>query len=205
MKTVIIDYGAGNVFSVRTALERLGCTATVTCDRGEVASADRVILPGVGHASAAMERLRATGLGTLIPRLTAPVLGICLGMQLMCAHTEEGGVEGLGIFSETVRKFDAGNRIPHMGWNNICGLASPLFDGITEGERMYFVHSFYVPPNPHTVAACDYGGTFSAAMQRGNFYACQFHPEKSAAAGERILLNFINGCANSASTIKNDQ
>lgn len=203
MKTVIIDYGAGNVFSVRTALERLGCPATVTYDQKEIASADRVIFPGVGHASAAMEQLRTTGLDTLIPRLEMPVLGICLGMQLMCARTEEGGAEGLGIFPETVRKFDAGNRVPHMGWNNIGGLASPLFDGIAEGERMYFVHSFYVPANAHTVATCDYGGAFSAAMQKDNFYACQFHPEKSAAAGERILLNFLNGCG--SETIKNNE
>lgn len=191
MRTVIIDYGAGNVFSVRTAVGRLGFEADVSCDARVIAAADRVIFPGVGHAAAAMERLRATGLDVLIPRLEMPVLGICLGMQLMCARTEEGGEQGLGIFPEAVHGFGTGMRVPHMGWNGITGLRSPLFKGIADGERFYFVHSYYVPENPYTIAGCDYGLPFSAAMRRDNFYGVQFHPEKSGVPGGRILLNFL--------------
>lgn len=192
MRTVIIDYGAGNVFSVRNAVERLGFPVEVSCDPQVVAAAGRVIFPGVGHAAAAMERLRETGLDVVIPNLKVPVLGICLGMQLMCGHTEEGGVEGLGIFPVPVLRFAPPVRIPHMGWNNITGLSSPLFDGVAEGGRMYFVHSYHVPQDTGTIAVCDYGVRFSAALRRDNFYGVQFHPEKSAAAGRRILNNFLN-------------
>lgn len=193
MKTVIVDYGAGNVFSVRTAVERLGFGAEVSCDAAVVASADRVIFPGVGHAAAAMQRLRETGLDKVIPTLRMPVLGICLGMQLMCRRTEEGDVAGLGIFPDEVRAFAPPLRVPHMGWNNVTGLSSPLFDGIDDGERFYFVHSYYVPMGRATVAACDYGVSFSAALCHGNFYGVQFHPEKSADEGRRLMSNFLNG------------
>lgn len=191
MRVVVIDYGAGNLFSVCAALERLGCRAAVSSRPGEIAVADRVIFPGVGHAAPAMQRLAASGLDTLIPRLRMPVLGICLGMQLMCRGTEEGAVRGLGIFPAEARAITGGVRVPHMGWNNVAGLRTPLFDGVAEGQRMYFVHSYSVPVNHYTIAQCVYGEPFSAAMRRGNFFACQFHPEKSAEAGMQLLDNFL--------------
>jgi glutamine amidotransferase len=191
MKIVIIDYGAGNIFSVQTALRRLGYEAVLSNEVGEISSADRVIFPGVGQASAAMQQLTDKGLAHVIPQLTMPVLGICLGMQLMCRHSEEEDAAGLGIFPVDVLRITGADRVPHMGWNTLHNLQSPLFQGVGEGERMYFVHSYYVPLCAHTIAESEYPSAFSAAIRKNNFYGCQFHPEKSSAMGERVLLNFL--------------
>lgn len=192
MKIVIIDYGAGNTFSVSMALKRLGAVAEISSDREVIRQAERVIFPGVGQASAAMEKLRAAGLDLLLPQLKVPVLGICLGMQLMCRSTEEENTAGLGIFPAEVKKFSGNHKIPHMGWNNISNLKTNLFKGVASGTWMYFVHSYYVPVNEHGVADCEYGPVFAAAIRKDNFYGCQFHPEKSAGAGERVLKNFLD-------------
>lgn len=192
MKIAIIDYGAGNVFSVTSALKRLGCEALLTADADEIKKADRVIFPGVGQASAAMENLRKFNLDKLIPTLTQPVLGICLGMQLLCRFSEEENTLGLGIIDNDVKAFVGDEKIPHMGWNNITNLKTPLFDNIKEAERMYFVHSYYVPKGDYTIATCNYIHPFSAAVKQGNFFGCQFHPEKSSIEGSKILANFIN-------------
>lgn len=192
METVIIDYGAGNVFSVATALERFGVRSVLTSDPDVIRRAERVIFPGVGQAGQAMERLVRTGLDEVIPRLTVPVLGICLGMQLMCARSEEGQTEGLGIFPLDVKKFGGGVKVPHMGWNNLTELKGPLFKGLgEEAPRMYFVHSYYVPVSGFSAAVCDYGFAFSAALEKDNFFGCQFHPEKSSAMGQAVLKNFL--------------
>ena len=192
METVIIDYGAGNVFSVATALERLGVRSALTSDPDVIRRAERVIFPGVGQAGQAMERLVRTGLDEVIPRLTVPVLGICLGMQLMCARSEEGQTEGLGIFPLDVKKFGDGVNGPHMGWKNLTELKGPLFKGLgEEAPRMYFVHSYYVPVSGFSAAVCDYGFAFSAALEKDNFFGCQFHPEKSSAMGQAVLKNFL--------------
>ena len=192
METIIIDYGAGNVFSVATALERLGVRSALTSDPDVIRRAERVIFPGVGQAGQAMERLVRTGLDEVIPRLTVPVLGICLGMQLMCARSEEGQTEGLGIFPLDVKKFGGGVKVPHMGWNNLTELKGPLFKGLgEEAQRMYFVHSYYVPVSGFSAAVCDYGFAFSAALEKDNFFGCQFHPEKSSAMGQAVLKNFL--------------
>lgn len=191
MKTVIIDYGAGNVFSVAMALKRLGVEALVSGDPGDISRADRVIFPGVGQASAAMESLKATGLDVLIPQLKMPVLGICLGMQLMCRFTEEENTAGLGIFPLEVKKFRGDFKIPHIGWNKIEKLSSGLFQEIDEETWMYFVHSYYVPENEYEIAGCNYGKMFAAAIRKENFYGCQFHPEKSSVMGEKVLRNFL--------------
>ena len=191
MKVVIIDYGAGNVFSVQTAMKRLGYDAVVSGDIGKIGEADRVIFPGVGQASAAMRQLKASGLDRVIPRLEMPVLGVCLGMQLMCATTEEENTDGLGIFPMQVKKITGECKIPHMGWNNIYDLKTDLFRGIKPGERMYFVHSYHVPDNEYCIARCDYHQPFAAAIRKDNFYGCQFHPEKSSAMGELVLKNFM--------------
>lgn len=191
MKVVIIDYGAGNVFSVSIALKRLGYEPIVSGDAKIIAEADRVIFPGVGQASAAMNCLKASGLNQLIPLLKKPVLGICLGMQLMCRITEEDNTLGLGIFPMEVKKFVGDYKIPHMGWNNIQHVKSPLFKGISLEEWMYFVHSYYVPVTEFCIADCNYYHVFAAAIQKDNFYGCQFHPEKSAGSGEKILKNFL--------------
>lgn len=194
MDVAIVDYGAGNVFSVATALERLGARVTVTADEKKIRDASRVVFPGVGQASAAMEHLKYTGLDALIPRLTQPVLGICLGMQLMCLRTEEGDTDGLGIFSLAVERFPEGPvklKVPHMGWNTVEGLRTGLFEGIVDGSRMYFVHSYFVPDSPDTAARTVYGQPFASAVARDNFFGCQFHPEKSSAAGRRVLENFL--------------
>ena len=192
METIIIDYGAGNVFSVATALERFGVRSVLTSDPDVIRRAERVIFPGVGQAGQAMERLVRTGLDEVIPRLTVPVLGICLGMQLMCARSEEGQTEGLGIFPLDVKKFGGGVKVPHMGWNNLTELKGPLFKGLgEEAPRMYFVHSYYVPVSGFSAAVCDYGFAFSAALQKDNFFGCQFHPEKSSAMGQAVLKNFL--------------
>ena len=192
METIIIDYGAGNVFSVATALERLGVRSALTSDPDVIRRAERVIFPGVGQAGQAMERLVRTGLDEVIPRLTVPVLGICLGMQLMCARSEEGQTEGLGIFPLDVKKFGGGVKVPHMGWNNLTELKGPLFKGLgEEAPRMYFVHSYYVPVSGFSAAVCDYGFAFSAALEKDNFFGCQFHPEKSSAMGQAVRKNFL--------------
>ena len=192
METIIIDYGAGNVFSVATALERLGVRSALTSDPDVIRRAERVIFPGVGQAGQAMERLVRTGLDEVIPRLTVPVLGICLGMQLMCARSEEGQTEGLGIFPLDVKKFGGGVKVPHMGWNNLTELKGPLFKGLgEEAPRMSFVHSYYVPVSGFSAAVCDYGFAFSAALEKDNFFGCQFHPEKSSAMGQAVLKNFL--------------
>lgn len=193
MKVVIIDYGAGNIFSVGKALERLGQKATVSGKAEEIRKAGRVIFPGVGQASAAMACLKARGLEEVIPQLQMPVLGICLGMQLMCRHTEEEDTPGLGIFPLEVKKIEGECKIPHMGWNRITSLKSPLFRGLKLQEWMYFVHSYYVPESEYSIAACCYHRPFAAAIRKDNFYGCQFHPEKSSASGEKILSNFLEG------------
>ena len=192
MKIAIIDYGAGNVQSVLFALERLGFEGIVTNDWITIKSADKVIFPGVGEASSAMKMLQESGLDVLIPTLKQPVLGICLGMQLMCKHSEEGNTNGLGIFDVNVVKFSQEVKVPQMGWNTIYNLKSPLFTGIKENEFMYLVHSFYAPLSENTIATTNYELEYSTALQRDNFYGVQFHPEKSGIFGEQILKNFLN-------------
>ena len=192
MKIAIIDYGAGNVQSVLFALERLGFVGIVTNDWITIKSADKVIFPGVGEASSAMKMLQESGLDVLIPTLKQPVLGICLGMQLMCKHSEEGNTNGLGIFDINVVKFSNEVKVPQMGWNTIYNLKSPLFEGIKENEFMYLVHSFYAPLSENTIATTNYELEYSTALQRDNFFGVQFHPEKSGIFGEQILKNFLN-------------
>lgn len=191
MKIALIDYGAGNVQSVKYALNRLGISPILTKNHEEIIAADKVIFPGVGSAKAAMEQLKQSGLDKLIPTLTQPVLGICVGMQLMCKFSQEGNVDCLGILDVEVKRFDEGLKIPHMGWNDIYDYQSPLFKGLTECDQVYFVHSYYVPVNGATSAKTDYGIEFSAAIQKDNFYAVQFHTEKSGEVGAQILKNFI--------------
>lgn len=191
MKVAIIDYGAGNVQSVLFALERLGFNGIVTNDWKTIKSADKVIFPGVGEASSALKMLQETNLDLLIPLLRQPVLGICLGMQLMCKFSEEGNTNGLGIFDVDVIKFSNDVKVPQMGWNTIYNLKSPLFKGIKENEYMYLVHSYYAPVNEYTIATTNYELEYSSALQRGNFFGVQFHPEKSGVFGEQILKNFL--------------
>lgn len=190
-KIVIIDYGAGNIQSIKFALERLGYTGVLSSDAEEIRSADKVIFPGVGEASSAMKKLKSTGLDKLIPQLKQPVLGICLGMQLMCNRSEEGATEGLGIFHVKVIHFEKTLKVPHIGWNRIKDLKTDLFEGIAEQEFVYLVHSFYAPVCSETIAKCDYGVNYSSALKKDNFYGVQFHPEKSSEAGEKILGNFL--------------
>lgn len=192
MKVVIIDYGAGNTKSVQFALKRLGVEAVLTNNEELISKADKVIFPGVGHANSAMEKLRLVGLDKVIPNLQQPVLGVCLGMQLMCKFSEEGDTHGLGIFDLNVLKFTAENKIPQIGWNTIVDLKSELFNGLQENDYMYFVHSYYAPLTKETIATAQYGINYSAALQKNNFYGCQFHPEKSGVKGELILKNFLN-------------
>ncbi len=192
MKVVIIKYNAGNIRSVLFALERIGVNAIVTDDPDEIRSADRVIFPGVGEASSAMKYLRQNGLDTLICSLTQPVLGICLGMQLMCAHSEENNTKCLGIFDQQVKLFPQdGFKIPQIGWNNITNLKSAIFQDVDENAYMYFVHSYYVEKCDNAIALTNYVAEYSSAVQKNNFYAVQFHPEKSGEAGQKILENFI--------------
>ncbi len=188
----ILDYPAGNVASVRHALYRLGGDVIITSDADELLRADRIIIPGVGEASTAMHHLRMHGIDRLLPALTQPVLGICLGLQVMCASTEEGPAEGLGIFPVSVKRFPPDDLVPHMGWNTLADLQGPLFKGVSPSDDVYFVHSYYAACSAHTTAVCDYILPFAAAMQRDNFFATQFHPEKSGPAGERILRNFLS-------------
>lgn len=194
MKIAIVKYNAGNVQSVRFALERLGVEAEWTDDPTCLQSADKVIFPGVGEASSAMRYLQARGLDAVLPALRQPVLGICLGLQLFCRHTEEGDTPCLGVFDAEVRRFSGvgGLKVPHMGWNTIQELRGPLFAGVPESSFVYFVHRFYAETSACTAAQTDYGECFSAALQRDNFYAVQFHPEKSGSTGQRILENFLN-------------
>lgn len=191
MKIAIIDYGAGNVQSVLFALERLGFVGIVTNDWITIKSADKVIFPGVGEASSAMKMLQESGLDVLIPTLKQPVLGICLGMQLMCKYSEEGNTNGLGIFDVNVVKFSQEVKVPQMGWNTIYNLKTPLFEGIKENEFMYLVHSYYASLSENTIATTNYELEYSTALQRDNFFGVQFHPEKSGIFGEQILKNFF--------------
>lgn len=190
----IIDYGTGNLRSVTNALERLDAEYTLTADPDAIRRAERVLLPGVGEAATAMAQLRGKGLADTLKNLTCPVLGICLGMQLLCAHSEEGDTVCLGIFPNRVRKFpaDAGVKVPHVGWNSIRNLRSPLYRDMEEGEYVYYVHSYAAEVNECTAAVTDYGEPFSGSLYKDNFFGCQFHPEKSGAAGSRILANFLS-------------
>jgi imidazole glycerol-phosphate synthase subunit HisH len=190
-RLVIINYGAGNIQSIMFAIERLGFKAVLSNDPDEIKEADKVIFPGVGEASYAMRRLRESGLDSLIPTLKQPVLGICLGMQLMCNQSEEGNTQGLGIFDVDVVKFSPKVKVPQMGWNTIYNLKSDLFAGIAENEYMYLVHSFYAPICAETIATTNYELEYASALQKDNFYGTQFHPEKSGDVGEKILKNFL--------------
>jgi imidazole glycerol-phosphate synthase subunit HisH len=200
-KVAIIKYNAGNIFSVINALERLNVQYVLTDDEKTIRSADKVIFPGVGEASSAMAYLQSKGLDAIIKSLTQPVLGICLGMQIMCTHSEENDTDCLNIFNMKIRKFknmnDSKIKIPHMGWNEITGLKSPLFKSVNESSYVYFVHSYYaVADDPDSyrdaIATCNYIQDFSAALQKDNFYGVQFHPEKSSDIGETIIQNFLD-------------
>jgi glutamine amidotransferase len=191
MKIVIINYGAGNIQSIKFAIQRLGYEAVLSDNVEEITAADKVIFPGVGEASSAMKKLKSTGLDQLIPTLKQPVLGICLGMQLMCNYCEEGDTKGLGIFDVDVVKFNNTVKVPQIGWNQIYNLKSALFEGIAENEYMYLVHSFYAPLCSETIATTNYELEYSSALQKANFYGTQFHPEKSGDVGEKILGNFL--------------
>jgi imidazole glycerol-phosphate synthase subunit HisH len=192
MKVAIVKYNAGNVESVKNALVRVGIEPILTDSAEKLQSSDRVIFPGVGEASTAMNYLRERNLDSVIKNLTQPVLGVCLGMQLLCEFSEENETKCLSILPYRVKKFASDDlKIPQMGWNNVFDLKSPLFKGIEENAYVYFVHSFYVEQGAETIAACDYGEKFSAAVKHENFYAVQFHAEKSGAVGERILENFL--------------
>jgi glutamine amidotransferase len=197
MNLVIIKYNAGNIQSVLYALERIGMEAVVTDDHDLIRSADKVIFPGVGEASTAMNYLRERELDTLIKSLKQPVLGICLGMQLMCTHTEENDTVCLGIFNTPVKRFTGDLKIPQIGWNTITGIKQPLFKNIADPSYCYFVHSYYAELCEETSAVTEYGTKFSSALQKNNFYGVQFHPEKSAAVGEEILKNFVKTITNS--------
>lgn len=194
----IIDYDAGNIGSLRNAMQRLNVETILTREKSMLRAADKVIFPGVGHAESAMDSLRAAGLDSVIPSLTQPVLGICLGMQLLCTHSSEGDTECLGVFDSEVTKFSSNTeKIPHMGWNNIGTFRvldsqeSSLLSGVQSQDDVYYVHSYHASVGTHTVATADYISPFSSVMQRDNFYATQFHPEKSAGVGEMILKNFL--------------
>ncbi|WP_405198627.1 imidazole glycerol phosphate synthase subunit HisH [Christiangramia sp. LLG6405-1] len=192
MKIAIIDYGAGNIQSIKFAVQRLGFEAVLSSNAEEIRDADKVIFPGVGEAGSAMRMLRSTGLDKLIPNLKQPVLGICLGMQLMCKSSEEGNTTGLGIFDAEVKKFNADLKVPQIGWNTITELQGKLFENVSAEEYVYLVHSFYVPECSDEIARTNYGVDYSTALNRDNFYGVQFHPEKSSKTGEQILKNFLN-------------
>ena len=187
----IVKYNAGNLRSVENALKRLGAAYEITDIPERLHAADHVIFPGVGEASTAMSYLRNRGLDQVIRDLRRPFLGICLGLQLMCAHSEEGDTECLGIFGEKVKRFPATGKVPHMGWNNFKKVKGPLFNGILLEDDVYYVHSYYVEVGDDTSAICEYILPFSAAIQKDNFYGVQFHPEKSAEVGEKLLENFL--------------
>lgn len=195
MGIAVIKYNAGNIYSVDYALKRLGTEAIITSDKETLLKADKIIFPGVGEAATTMKHLRETGLDSFIKGLKQPVLGICLGMQVMCRHSEEGDADCLDIFHTDVKRFTPSQhteKVPHMGWNTLKHTNSNLFKGFTEEEYVYFVHSFYVPLNDFTAAKTEYILPFSAALHKDNFYATQFHPEKSGAIGEKILRNFLD-------------
>nr|WP_321522181.1 imidazole glycerol phosphate synthase subunit HisH [uncultured Macellibacteroides sp.] len=195
MNVAIVKYNAGNIYSVAHALKRLGINALATADPNELAAADKVIFPGVGEAFTTMQYLRTHNLDKVICDLNQPVLGICLGMQLMCASSEEGNTDCLGIFDTSVKRFIPQrheDKVPHMGWNTLSDVKSGLFSDQLADKFVYFVHSYYVPVNEHTIATTEYILPFSAAMHKDNFYATQFHPEKSGSVGEMILQNFLN-------------
>ena len=195
MKTVIIKYNAGNIQSVLYALERIGVSAMVTDVIEEIQTADKVIFPGVGEASTAMQYLKERNLDTLIKNLKQPVLGICLGMQLMCTHSTENNTNCLGIFEEQVKHFETSDntiKVPQIGWNTITELKTPLFKGIAESSFAYFVHGYYAAIGTHTIATTNYIQDYSSALQKDNFYGVQFHPEKSALVGEQIIQNFLS-------------
>lgn len=197
MNIVIIKYNAGNIESVNNALNRLGVEAEITADHNKIRTADKVIFPGVGEASTTMKYLLEHGLDELIISLKQPVLGICLGLQLMCSYSEENNTECLGIFDEKVKRFipkpgeEYVTKVPHMGWNAVTDFKSELFKSVPENEYVYFVHSYYAEKSEHTIATCNYINPFSAALQKNNFYATQFHPEKSGTIGAKILDNFL--------------
>jgi len=191
MNVVIIKYNAGNIRSVDHALRRLGVNARITDDKEAIVAADKVIFPGVGEASTTMAYLHERGLDKLIAGLTMPVLGICLGQQLMCKWSEEGDTPCIGIFDQPVRKFTGELKVPHMGWNSLNSVSGTLFDEDHTGSYVYFVHSYYVPVCNDTAAISEYMVPFSAALEKNNFFATQFHPEKSGTPGERILSKFL--------------
>lgn len=197
MNLTIVKYNAGNIQSVLYALERIGVEAIVTDDHAQIKAADKVIFPGVGEASSAMRYLKERSLDKVLKNLTQPVLGICLGMQLMCSYSEENDTECLGIFNEAVRKFSPppgeleGAKVPQIGWNNIYNLKTDLFKGLADNSYCYFVHGYYAALGEHTIATTDYVQPYSSGLHRDNFYGVQFHPEKSASVGEKILKNFL--------------
>ncbi|WP_111682620.1 imidazole glycerol phosphate synthase subunit HisH [Winogradskyella tangerina] len=191
MDLKIVNYGAGNIKSIQFAFQRLGYNAVLTNDPNALIKADKVIFPGVGEASSAMAKLRESGLDTIIPELKQPVLGICLGMQLMCKHTEEGDTKGLGIFDADVKRFSNQVKVPQMGWNIVRNLKSDLFKGINEGDYMYLVHSYYAETCEEAIATTDYEIEYASALENDNFFGVQFHPEKSSKVGERLLQNFL--------------
>ena len=191
MKLVIIDYGAGNIKSIQFAFKRLGYNAILSNSIEEIKTADKVIFPGVGEANSAMKKLKESGLDTLIPTLKQPVLGICLGMQLMCNTTEENNVIGLGIFNTNVKRFKNSVKVPQISWNRITSLKSDLFKEIDKLSFMYFVHSYYAESCNEEIATTNYGIDYASALQKDNFYGVQFHPEKSSDVGEQLLKNFI--------------
>ncbi len=195
MEVVIIRYNAGNIYSVDHALKRLGVEAVITADKEKLLKADKIIFPGVGEAATTMKHLRETGLDVFIKELKQPLLGICLGMQVMCRYSEEGNIDCLDIFHTDVKRFipsETAEKVPHMGWNTLENTRSRLFKGFGKEEFVYFVHSYYVPLNEYTAAETDYILPFSSALHKDNFYATQFHPEKSGTVGERILKNFLD-------------
>lgn len=187
----VVKYNAGNIRSVLNALERQGVNAVLTDDPDVISQADKVIFPGVGEAGSAMAYLKDKKLDIVLKQLNQPFLGICLGLQLMCTHTEEGNTDCLGIFPVEVKKFNIGLKVPHMGWNNHTWVKGELFEGISAEDDFYFVHSYYAEPGDYTIGMCEYGVPFSAALKKDNYYAVQFHPEKSARTGEKLLQNFL--------------
>jgi len=191
MNVVIIDYGVGNIKSIQFAFERLGITAVLSQDVQTILAADKVILPGVGEAGSAMKKLKDTQLDVLIPKLKQPVLGICLGMQLMCNYSEEGNTKGLQIFDTEVKRFSNAVKVPQMGWNTITNLKSMLFETLKENEYMYLVHSYYAENCMEAIALTEYDIAYASALKKDNFYGVQFHPEKSSLAGEQLLKNFL--------------
>jgi len=191
MAVVIIDYGAGNTKSVEFAFKRIGVDTVLSNDKTIIKSAGKIIFPGVGEASSAMNKLKKTGLDLLLPELKQPVLGICLGMQLLCKSTEENNTKGLGVFDCEVKRFTNRVKVPQIGWNTIYNLNSKLFNSVDDMSYMYSVHSYYVPKNKYAIAVSNYESEYASAIQKDNFYGVQFHPEKSSELGEQVLKNFI--------------